>query len=214
MYVLSVGGESAHQYTWSPRKPDDTTAAQYGGEAFAPLHVINAIYEAREQIRKSKDILRATNAFVEDYPDDELLVSDAQQVFDDDSFNPSRAILGSSSRQLQVFLSYASSDRKIIQDLAERLRQDGFSPWLDIERLLPGQEWAAQIEEAIRTTNVVIICISQRSITKSGFVQKEIKFALDVAEEQPDGAIFIVPLRIDDCDVPRKLKRLQWVDLW
>jgi len=88
----------------------------------------------------------------------------------------------------------------------------GFNPWLDELRLLPGQDWKAEIKKAIRKTDVVIVCLSKKSVTKSGFVQAEIKYALDVADEQPEGTIFIIPLRLEECNVPDRLSQWQWVD--
>ena len=61
-------------------------------------------------------------------------------------------------------------------------------------------------------SDVVVACISGRSSTKAGFVQKEIRQALDVADEQPEGTIFLIPLRLEDCDVPERLRRWQWVN--
>jgi formylglycine-generating enzyme required for sulfatase activity len=45
-------------------------------------------------------------------------------------------------------------------------------------------------------------------------VQKEIRFALDVADEQPDGVIFIIPARLENCQVPTRIGRWQWVNLF
>ena len=52
------------------------------------------------------------------------------------------------------------------------------------------------------------------TVTKQGFVQKEIRFALDIADEHPPGRIFIIPVRLVDCDVPDRLKKWQWVSLF
>jgi hypothetical protein len=52
------------------------------------------------------------------------------------------------------------------------------------------------------------------SVTKTGFVQIEIKTALDVAEEKREQTVFIIPLRLDACNVPDRLLRWQWVDLF
>jgi hypothetical protein len=60
----------------------------------------------------------------------------------------------------------------------QRLVEDGIDPWLDEKKLLPGQEWEPEIRKAVRTSDVVLVCLSSSSITKSGFVQKEIRFAL------------------------------------
>src|SRR6185369_12354195 len=51
-------------------------------------------------------------------------------------------------------------------------------------------------------------------VNKAGFVQKEIRLALDVADLQPEGSIFLIPTRLKDCDVPIRLRKWQWVDLW
>jgi hypothetical protein len=61
-------------------------------------------------------------------------------------------------------------------------------------------------------TDVFVVCLSKKAITKSGFVQKEVKYALDIADEQPEGAIFIIPVRLDMCKVPYRLRQWQWVD--
>lgn len=51
-------------------------------------------------------------------------------------------------------------------------------------------------------------------VTKRGYVQKEIRRALDVADEQPEGTIFVIPGRLEKCDVPMRLARWQGVDLF
>jgi Tol biopolymer transport system component/outer membrane protein assembly factor BamD (BamD/ComL family) len=86
--------------------------------------------------------------------------------------------------------------------------------WLDQEKLLPGQDWRLEIPRAVREADVVVVCLSKKSITKEGYVQKEIKFALDIAEEKPEGTIFLIPARLEDCVVPERLSRWQWVDLY
>jgi hypothetical protein len=61
---------------------------------------------------------------------------------------------------------------------------------------------------------VVLVCLSQRSISKDGFVNKEIKFALDMADEKVSGTIFIIPVRLEEVEPPERLKRWQWVNLF
>jgi TIR domain len=116
-------------------------------------------------------------------------------------------------RPLRVFLCHASGDKPAVRELYQRLRNDGFQPWLDEEDLLPGQDWEPEIRKAVRDADVVLVCLSQVAITKKGFVQKEIKFALDTADEQPEGMIFIIPVKLEECSVPERLRRWHWVDL-
>jgi hypothetical protein len=63
------------------------------------------------------------------------------------------------------------------------LRSDGFDPWLDEKKLAPGQDWQLENKKALRNSEVVVACLSKGWVTKTGFVQIEIKTALDVAEE-------------------------------
>lgn len=104
---------------------------------------------------------------------------------------PGQAILPSpkQNRQLRIFLCHSSGDKQAVRQLYLRLRQEGFDPWLDEEKLLPGQRWQDEIQKAVRGSDVVLVCLSKSSLGKRGYVQKEIKYALDVADEQPEGTI-------------------------
>ena len=66
----------------------------------------------------------------------------------------------------------------------------------------------------MRTSHVVLVCISRASRNKTGYLQKELKHALDVADEQPEGTIFLVPLRLEECEVPERLSQWQWVNYY
>jgi hypothetical protein len=117
-------------------------------------------------------------------------------------------------RPLKVFLCHASADKPAVRALYQRLVRDGVDAWLDKEKLLPGQDWRLEIPRAVQESDVVVVCLSNNSITKEGYVQKEIKFALDKASEKPEGTIFLIPARLEECNVPSQLGLWQWVDLF
>lgn len=119
-----------------------------------------------------------------------------------------------SKRLLRVFLCHASDDKPAVKELYDRLSKDGVDPWIDKEKLIPGQDWQHEINRAVRDSDAVIICLSSRSVTKEGFLQKEIKIAFDVAEEKPDGIIFIIPAKLEDCVVPERMRKYQRADLY
>ena len=119
-----------------------------------------------------------------------------------------------SYQKLSVFISYASEDYSHAKNIASVLTQAGFAPWLDKERLIPGQDWDLEINKAVHKADAIVLCISNRSKTKRGYVQKEIRKALDVAEEQPEGSIFLIPARLEPCEVPFRLHSWQWVDIY
>jgi len=117
------------------------------------------------------------------------------------------------SKKLKVFLCHASDDKEFVQTLYYRLANDGLDVWLDTEKLLPGQKWEQEIPKAVKDADAVIVCISKTSVTKEGYVQKEIKFALDFANEKPEDTIYLIPAKLENCEMPTPLKGWQWVDL-
>ena len=118
-------------------------------------------------------------------------------------------------RGLRPFLCHSKDDKSEVEKLHDRLTADGYDPWLDTKKLLPGQDWDTEIKKAVKASDVVIVCLSATSANKTGYVQKEIKVALDVADEQPEGRIYIIPARLDaEAIVPQRLSRWQWVNLF
>jgi len=115
----------------------------------------------------------------------------------------------------QVFVAYAREDVKVVERLCEALETAGFSPWTDIRKLLPGQNWPRAIESAIETSAFFVACFSGNSVHKTGGFQAEVRFALDCARRVPLDEIFIVPVRLDNCRVPRSIQReFQYIDLF
>ncbi len=116
-------------------------------------------------------------------------------------------------RKLRVFLCHASVDKSIVSDLYKNLKSKKWvEPWLDIANILPGQHWTTVIKQAIDSADIVIIFISNNSINREGFLQREMNFAWERSLEKPKNTIFLIPLRLEDCDVPYDLQEKQWAD--
>jgi hypothetical protein len=67
----------------------------------------------------------------------------------------------------------------------------------------------------MRAASHIIVLLSVNSVDNTGFVQNETREALELAESQPPGRIFLIPVRLD-ATTPRyeRLHELQWVDLF
>jgi len=117
------------------------------------------------------------------------------------------------NRPLRVFLCHSSADKPAVRELYQKLRAEPWiDPWLDEEELFPGMDWNMEIEKAIEATDVILVCLSNNSITKEGYVQKEITKALDFADYKPEGTLFIIPVRLEECIPPKRLARWQYAD--
>jgi hypothetical protein len=115
----------------------------------------------------------------------------------------------------QVFLAYVREDLEAATRLYRDLAMAGFSPWMDIVKLVPGQNWPRAVEAAIEASGFFIACFSENSVNKRGGFQAEIRYALDCARRVPLEEIFIVPVRLDDCRIPRPIQReLHYIDLF
>lgn len=63
-------------------------------------------------------------------------------------------------RRLRVFLCHASQDKTVVPDLYQRrLAESWIDPWLDEEKLLPGEDWDLEIEKAVEASDAVIVCV-------------------------------------------------------
>ncbi len=118
------------------------------------------------------------------------------------------------SENKKVFISYAREDIEKALNLYHDLKDAGLIPWIDDEDLLPGQNWKTIIQREIRESRYFIAVLSKASLDKRGFVQKELKMALDIRDEFPDDKVFLIPVRLDDCKPQdEKLQNLHWADM-
>lgn len=129
--------------------------------------------------------------------------------------DPAGNVVFQASNRIQVFLAYAEEDRPTVRRLYAALQQAGFEPWMDQEKLLPGQNWPRAIERAIDLSRFFLGCFSQRSTVKRGHFQSELRYALDLAAHIPHDQIFVVPVRLNKCELPRRIaSKVQYVDLF
>ena len=107
---------------------------------------------------------------------------------------------------LDIFISYAREDGN---PAAERLRQEmtsaGFAVWRDIENMQGGQEWKVQLRTALRQVKAVVLLLTPKAVA-SKYVEWELEMAR-MAETT------ILPVLIQDCDIPDELDRLHYRNL-
>ncbi len=124
--------------------------------------------------------------------------------------------------QIQIFIAHASEDKPQVRELYTKLKQAGYKPWLDEEELIPGLNWREEIPKALKSSDLFLACLSSISISKRGYIQKEFRMAMEMLAEMPSGTIYLIPLKLDDCEIPElgqseyglNLRDIQWLDYW
>ncbi len=126
------------------------------------------------------------------------------------------------NKSFKIFLAHASEDKVIVHEIYQKLSEVGFSPWLDENDLIAGQNWQVEIPKVIQQSDIFIACLSENSVKKQGFIQKELRLALNSYAERPTESIYLILLRLDDCEIPDlqipqfgvKLREIQCLDYW
>lgn len=115
---------------------------------------------------------------------------------------------------MRIFLSYAREDRALVLPYYTKLSEAGYSPWIDVRGILPGQNWEAEIDRAFTDANVVMLFLSPRSVSKRGFVQREANDAIEQLRYKLPTDVYVIPVLLEACEVPTQIsKRLHYVDL-
>ena len=117
------------------------------------------------------------------------------------------------SNQLIPFLCYSKENKTVVREFFTHLKNEGWiDPWFDEEDILPSEKWQDAVVKAVSASHAVIVFLSNIALKQEGFFHKELNLALDTANEKPEGAIFIIPIRLEECEVPERLQPYQYVD--
>lgn len=115
---------------------------------------------------------------------------------------------------LKVFLSYAKEDAELARKYYTRFLEEGVIPWMDEKNILPGQNWDVAINKALGDANLIVLLLSNQSVNKRGFVQREFYYALERLKDKLPDDIYVIPLLLEPCDIPAHIaERLQYIEL-
>ena len=111
-----------------------------------------------------------------------------------------------------IFISHATpEDDTLAVWLASRLKLAGYNVWIDKNELLGGEYFWDNIQEIIRDKAIKVFCLlSNTSVNKDG-VKNEISYSLKVEKDNSFNE-FILPLLVEDVDVPISLQRKNYID--
>jgi WD40 repeat protein len=116
-----------------------------------------------------------------------------------------------------VFLSYRSSDREVVEEIARRLVRDAhLQPWFDRWSQVAGRPWQDEIGHAIDNVDAVAVCVGAEALGAWG--REEVAVALERAAADPQFRVFLVLLPgvadpFDPNELPHFLRTRTWCDL-
>ena len=118
-------------------------------------------------------------------------------------------------QQYDVFLSHNSNDKRFVEQLAKRLRQEtNLEPFLDKWHLIPGEPWQEALEDALQQSKTVAVFVGPHDI--SPWHNEELRVALDTRARTEE--FRVIPVLLPDATMPERgklpsfLSRLTWVD--
>lgn len=113
----------------------------------------------------------------------------------------------------KIFISYARENYEEASTLYKDLKCRGHEPWLDQIELLPGQQWQRNIKEAIQNSDFYLLFISKIALSKTGFVRREINYALEVLDQFPPDKIYFIPVLLENIKIPLEFKHIHCIDI-
>ncbi|MDM8536285.1 toll/interleukin-1 receptor domain-containing protein [Desulfobacterales bacterium HSG17] len=120
-----------------------------------------------------------------------------RQVLKDFSEKKSDEVLPDKAKK--VFICYAKADFDTAKQVYDDLKKQGIEPWMEAENLKAGEHSRFMIRQAIKSAGYFIALFSKNSLSKGDYHRQQ-KIALDLLDELPQSDVFVIPVRIDDCD--------------
>jgi len=108
------------------------------------------------------------------------------------------------SEKLLIFFSYSRDNSDFVLNLAKELKGAGANAWLDQLDIKPGTRWDKSIENALDASKTVLVVLSKSSVDSNN-VMDEVSYALEEGKT-------VIPVLMEECDVPFRLRRLQFAD--
>jgi hypothetical protein len=108
-----------------------------------------------------------------------------------------------------IFVSYTKADRERVSPYYSALKSSSYQVWMDIYDIKGGQNWDFEIVKAIDVATIIVAFVSKNSVDRRGYIQKELRTALEKYREKLVDDIFLIPVMLDDIDIPAQLKPLQ-----
>jgi hypothetical protein len=115
---------------------------------------------------------------------------------------------------MTIFISYVEEDKEMAEKLYKDIKNHGYQPWIESKDLLAGQKKDLEKQKALKQADFCLVLLSKTSISKPGDAQKEQTTALGLLDQFPESDNYLIPVRLNDCELPMRLSNLKAVDMF
>lgn len=121
------------------------------------------------------------------------------------SDNRTRASLEASTHDIDIFISYSRKNwNDHVKHLVAQLQEQGHRVWVDQYVIKGGDDWLDEINNALKASKMLILCVSSDAI-ESRYVRIEYRYFID--KKKP-----IIPLILEDVELPAELIRINYIE--
>jgi hypothetical protein len=114
---------------------------------------------------------------------------------------------------MRIFISHSSKDKLLARQLAQRLSAAGLSVWIPEDKILPGDNWAKKVGQALEESDLMVVLVTPHAF-ETEWLKEEIQYALTA--ERYQGRLIPVFLGAEQEileDVPWILRKLNPVQV-
>lgn len=110
---------------------------------------------------------------------------------------------------MPIFVSYSHENKDFVQKLAANLVRHNTHVWVDTWELSVGDSIVNRVQDAIKSASALLVVLSKASVT-SEWCKRELSAGL--VRELEEKQVIVLPLLLEDCDVPVFLKEKMYAD--
>ena len=114
----------------------------------------------------------------------------------------------------RIFLIYSHKDKEAVRNISNKLKEMGYNPWLDEEEIVPGQNWQNTVLQGIENSALALYLSSKNTESSKGFMNSELKAARNLLRSSKESQSPIIPVFIEDSELPDELVGIHAVKLY
>ena len=110
---------------------------------------------------------------------------------------------------MTIFISHSNKDRNMALKLFQELTKLGITAWTYEQEIDSGTNIVSQVESELKSADFVLVLLSQNA-AQSPWVKRE--YTCRLSDDLSNGRESIIPVRLDNSEIPYLLRSSKWVD--